>query len=162
MRGAPRPAIIPQMERTLKHRSVHAFQKYVLNPPARLLIPLGVLPPTYALLETTGRTSGAPRQTPIGNGLEGDQFWIIAEHGEKAGYVRNIAANPRVRVKARKGLRLRWRTGTAQILHDDDARARQRMLSRGKPGRWVNAFVVRTLGTQLLTIRIDLDPIEGA
>jgi deazaflavin-dependent oxidoreductase (nitroreductase family) len=142
----------------MKRRLVHALQKYILNPPVRLLLPLGVLPPTYAMLETTGRKSGAPRRNPVGNGLEGDQFWIVAEHGHSAGYVRNVAANPRVRVKARKGMKLHWRSGTAHILPDDDPRARQRMLTRGHPGRWVNAFVVRTLGTQLLTVRIDLDP----
>jgi deazaflavin-dependent oxidoreductase (nitroreductase family) len=144
----------------MKHRLVHALQKYILNPPVRLLLPLGVLPPTYAMLETTGRKIGEPRRNPVGNGLEGDQFWIVAEHGHNAGYVRNIAANPRVRVKARKGLKLHWRTGTAHILPDDDPRARQATFTRGRPGRWVNAFVVRTLGTQLLTVRIDLDPDE--
>ncbi len=48
--------------------------------------------------------------------------WLVAEHGMKAGYVRNIAANPRVRLKLRHGLRARWHTGTAQVLPDDDAR----------------------------------------
>jgi hypothetical protein len=45
---------------------------------------LGVVPPGYALLETVGRGSGLPRQTPVGDGLIGDTFWIVAEHGLSA------------------------------------------------------------------------------
>lgn len=145
----------------MKHRIVHALQKYVFNPPVKALFARGFVPPSYALLETIGRTSGRPRTTPVGNGLVGDTFWIVTEHGLTAGYVRNIQRNPSVRVKVRDGgTRSRWRTGTAHLVADDDPRQRQRQLSRGKPGRALNAFVVRTLGTSLLTVRIDLDPAE--
>jgi len=145
------------MART-KHRIVHALQKYVLNPPVKLLFTLNVNPPGYALLETRGRKTGNPRTTPVGNGLVGDTFWIVSEHGRRAGYIKNIRADPRVRLKLRRGLQQRWRTGRAEVLPDDDPRERQRMLSTGHPGRRLNAFVVRTVGTDLLTVRIDLDP----
>ena len=95
--------------------------------------------------------------TPIGNGLVDGTFWIVSEHGRGAGYVRNIQNDPRVRVKLRQGAKQGWRTGTAEVLFDDDPRERQRKVSRGHPGRALNAFVVRTLGTDLLTVRIDLD-----
>ena len=55
--------------------------------------------PGVAILETTGRKSGQPRRTPVTRSLDGDTFWIVAEHGRKAGYVRNIQADPRVRIK---------------------------------------------------------------
>jgi deazaflavin-dependent oxidoreductase (nitroreductase family) len=113
----------------------------------------GLVPPGYVLLETIGRKSGKPRVTPVGEALEGGALWIVTEHGHRAGYVRNILANPRVRVRFRSG----WREGTAQVLEHDDWRERQRMLSRGHPGRRLNAFVVRTVGTEHLTVRIDLD-----
>ena len=141
----------------MKHRLVHALQKFLLNPPVKLLFSLGIVPPSYALLETVGRTTGRPRRTPVGNGLMDGAFWIVTEHGTKAGYVRNLRRNPRVRVKVREGLRVRWRAGTAHVLPDDNPRERQRALSRGRPGRWLNALVVRTMGTELLTVRIDLD-----
>jgi hypothetical protein len=79
----------------MKHQVVHALQKYVLNPPIKLLFAFGIAPPGYALLETTGRKTGKARRTPVGDGWIGYQFWLVAEHGTKAGYVRNIAANPR-------------------------------------------------------------------
>jgi deazaflavin-dependent oxidoreductase (nitroreductase family) len=141
----------------LKHRVVHALQKYLLNPPIKFLFALGLAPPGYALLETTGRKTGKPRRTPVGHGRIGRQFWIVAEHGMKAGYVRNIASNPRVRLKVRDGLRARWYTGTAHLLPDDDPHERQRWLASQVPGSARNAAAVRLFGTELLPVRIDLD-----
>jgi deazaflavin-dependent oxidoreductase (nitroreductase family) len=141
----------------MKRRIVHALQKYLFNPPIKLLFALGLVPPGYALLETIGRKSGKPRRTPVGDGRVGDQFWLVAEHGREAGYVRNLSANPRVRIKLRQGLWARWRTGTATILPDDDPRERQRWLARQRFSTWMNSMAVRGFGTSLLTIRVDLD-----
>jgi deazaflavin-dependent oxidoreductase (nitroreductase family) len=141
-----------------KYGVVHALQQRVLNPPVRWLLSRGVLPPGYVLLETRGRRSGQPRRTPVGDGRVGDALWIVAEHGERAAYVRNIRADPHVRVCVRRarGLRGEWRDGVAEVLPDDDPRARQRTLARRRPGTALNSFVVRTMGTGLLTVRIDL------
>src|SRR5271165_6225527 len=141
----------------MKHRIVHFLQKYFLNPPIRLLLAIGLAPTGYALLETTGRKTGKPRRTPVGNGLVGGEFWIVAEHGQTAGYVRNIAASPRVRLKLRDGVRTRWYAGTAHLLSEDDPRERQRWLANQLPGSASNSGAVRFFGTQLLTVRIDLD-----
>src|SRR5438552_18148740 len=78
----------------MKHRIVHLLQKYFLNPPIKLLFAIGIARPGYALLETLGRKTGKPRRTPVGDGRVGNQFWIVAEHGVKAGYVRNIHELP--------------------------------------------------------------------
>ncbi len=121
----------------------------VVNPLVKAAVEAGVAPPTVALLETTGRRSGDPRRTPVGNGLDGDVFWIVAEHGRRSAYVGNIEADPRVRVRVGH----RWRTGVAQLLPDDDPRRRQRLM-----GRRLNAAAVRAMGTELLTVRIDLAP----
>ncbi len=141
----------------MKYQIVRVLQKYVLNPPIKLLFALGVAPPGYALLETTGRKTGKARRNPVGDGRVGAQFWLVAEHGKRAGYVRNIASNPRVRVKLRHGLRARWHSGTAQVLPKDDPRERQRWLATQLPSSASNARAVRLFGTDLLTVRIDLD-----
>ena len=99
-------------------------------------------------LTVTGRKSGQPRRTPVGNGLRGGKFWIVTEHGHSAAYVKNIKANPRVRVKVGR----RWHEGTAHLMPDDDPRERMRML-----GRPLNDAVVRLVGTEQITIRVDLD-----
>ena len=54
------------------------------------------------------RKTGKARRTPVGDGRIGNQFWLVAEHGTKAGYVRNIERDPHVRLKLRQGLRYRW------------------------------------------------------
>jgi deazaflavin-dependent oxidoreductase (nitroreductase family) len=141
----------------MKYRIVHALQKYLLNPPIKFLFAVGVAPPGYALLETVGRKTGKPRRTPVGDGRIGKQFWLVAEHGMKAGYVLNMERNPRVRLKVRDGLRSRWHMGTAHLLPDDDPRERQRWLATHLPSSAGNARAVRLFGTQLLTVRIDLD-----
>src|SRR4051812_12836884 len=71
-----------------KRRLVTRLQVKLLNPPIRALAARG-LAPGVALLETTGRTSGEPRVTPVSYGLERgtDTFWIVAEMGRKAAYV---------------------------------------------------------------------------
>jgi deazaflavin-dependent oxidoreductase (nitroreductase family) len=129
-----------------------AWQRYVGNRIIRQLLELGIAPPVYALLETTGRKTGQRRSTPVGNGLVAgsDTFWVISEHGMRASYVRNIQADSRVRVKIGR----RWRTGTAHILRDDNAHERLRQTPR------YNARAVRFWGhpDELLTVRIDLDP----
>ena len=137
-----------------KYRVVTFVQKRLFNPVVRRLLERGVRIPGYAVLETTGRTSGLPRRTPVGDGLDGDTFWIVAEHGRRAGYVRNIEASPRVRVRVRG----KWRSGTAVPMPDDDPRERQRFLGELSWSARANAAAVRTFGTDLLTVRIDLDP----
>jgi deazaflavin-dependent oxidoreductase (nitroreductase family) len=113
----------------------------------------GLPTPSVVILETVGRRSGQRRRVPVTRLLEGDTLWIVTEHGRKAAYVRNIAANPRVRVRAGR----RWRTGTATVLPDYDWRALQRRL----PSK-LSSATVRLMGTDHLTIRVDLDPASGA
>ena len=124
----------------------------VVNPIVRWAVRHDVAPRSYALLETTGRRSGLARRTPVGHVVEGDTVWIVAEHGAKANYVRNLRAHPRVRIELRDG----WREGTAQVLDGDDPQERLRRM-----GLRVNALVVRLMGTDQLTVRIDLDPRAG-
>ncbi len=115
-------------------------QRYIGNPI------LGRLP-VQTVLETTGRKSGEPRITPIGGRRSGTSFWFVSEFGEKSQYIRNIQADNRVRLR----IRGRWHSGTAHVVPGDDSRARLRELP------FANSAVVRALGTDLLTVRIDLD-----
>jgi deazaflavin-dependent oxidoreductase (nitroreductase family) len=113
----------------------------------RIASPIARSLPSQVVLETTGRLSGKRRRTPIGGHLDGDVFWFVSMNGDSSNYVRNIKANNMVRLRTHG----RWRTGRAQLLPDDDARARNSTLS------WVNRTANSALGTDLLTIRVDLD-----
>src|ERR1700761_2686203 len=123
----------------LKRRIVHTAQRLVVNPVGRRS--------PMTMLETTGRKSGEPRRTAIGGRVIGNQFWMVSEHGEHSHYVLNIKANPQVRVR----IRGRWRTGTAHLLPNAYPIARLSQLPA------VNSAVVRMMGSDLLTIRVDLD-----
>lgn len=128
------------MPMSKRQRMIRPVQKYFANPLLRNV-------PTQPLLETIGRSSGQPRRTPIGGRKEGNEFWMVSEFGTNSQYVKNIEINPQVRVRVRGN----WYSGTAHLLPDDDARARLRSLPK------VNSAAVRTVGSDLLTIRVDLD-----
>jgi deazaflavin-dependent oxidoreductase (nitroreductase family) len=137
----------------MKRRVASGTAKYVINPAVRGLFRLGLPAPGTAILETIGRKSGRPRRTPVTNGLDDGVFWIVAEHGRRASYVRNIEANPRVRVRIGR----RWRRGTAQLVPDDDPRERLRYIASRRPIARLNTATVRVMQTDLLTLRIDLE-----
>jgi deazaflavin-dependent oxidoreductase (nitroreductase family) len=141
-------------DRSIKRRIASGLAKYGVNPIAKGMYRLGLPAPGTAILETTGRKSGQPRRTPVTNGLDREVFWIVAEHGHRAAYVLNIKANPRVRVRTAFG----WRAGTARLLPDDDPRERLRYIARVRPTTRINTATVRVMQTDLLTVRIDLDP----
>ena len=87
----------------------------IFNPVARRLA--GVAP-WWVVLETTGRKTGKRRQAPLARGpVDGNVTWVIAVHGRHSGLVRNIEANPSVRLR----LRGRWHTGQATVQSMDPA-----------------------------------------
>jgi deazaflavin-dependent oxidoreductase (nitroreductase family) len=120
-----------------KRRASTFLSAKLFNPLVLAAARAGLPTPTVVILETTGRRSGEPRRVPVTRLVEGDTLWIVTEHGRKAGYVRNIEADPRVRVRVGR----QWRSGRAEIL--------------GPAGK-VPAMV-RLMGTDHLAIRVDLD-----
>ncbi len=147
---------IPSQAPAVARGVLTRVQQSVVNPVVRLAWDLRLPIPGDALLETSGRRTGLRRRTPVCDGLEGDTFWLIAQSGRDADWVRNIEADPRVRVKLSGPLAL-WRTGTAYILDDDDPRERQRILSQASVARRLCMSTSRTLHASPLTIRVDLD-----
>src|SRR4051795_3521681 len=130
-----------------KRRASKFLTVRLVNPFVRRAARSGLAGSSVALLETTGRKSGQKRVTPVGNGLRGKEFWIITEHGWSSAYVKNMQADPRVRVKVGR----KWMSGTAVILPDDDPYERMRRLKRA------NDVAVRLVGTEHLVIRVDLN-----
>jgi deazaflavin-dependent oxidoreductase (nitroreductase family) len=110
--------------------------------------PIAGVVPGWAVVETIGRRTGRPRQTPVGGRLSNGTFWLVAGERSRSQYVKNIEANPRVRIRTLG----RWNTGTAHVLVHDDAC--QRLLTMNP----INSLFIWIAGTDLATIRIDLDP----
>lgn len=130
----------------MKREIAHFLQTRFINPRVR---PTAGNPGNrYALLETIGRKSGQPRQTPVGNGLEGDVFWIVSEQGRQASYVQNLLANPQVKVKVGGA----WRTGIARVAPEEDPLEHLKKLDQR------TAAEIKRLGSSLLTVRVDLEP----
>jgi deazaflavin-dependent oxidoreductase (nitroreductase family) len=124
-------------------RKVALFVWRLFNQVTRALA--GVAP-WWVVLETTGRRSGKPRQTPLARGpVDGNVAWLIAVHGEHSSFARNIAADPRVRLR----LRGRWYGGTASVEPLDDAVvARFNAYARSGP---------RAIGIDPKLVRVELD-----
>ncbi len=131
-------------ERSRRYSVVVPVGRRIVNPIAKRLAPhiRGLV-----VLETIGRSSGLPRHTPVGGRRTGQTFWMVSEFGHQSNYVRNLEANPRVRLQ----LDGAWLSGTAAVVEGDDARARMRSLG------WFNSLLVRQIGNELLSIRVDLD-----
>jgi deazaflavin-dependent oxidoreductase (nitroreductase family) len=135
--------LVPLFERFAPARTVRAYQRRT----APLFRGGAGYVPGFGLVETIGRRSGLPRQTPVGGRIVDGSFWFVAGIGRRTFYVRNIEANPRVRVKT-VGC---WRSGTAHLCADDDARRRRFTASP------VNGFFLWIAGGDPLTVRVDLD-----
>ncbi len=132
-------------ERLAPRHWVRAFRRVTMA----FYRPWAGVAPGWAVIETAGRKSGRPRQTPVGGRLTGDSYWLVAIDGRKANFVRNIEANPEVRVRVHGN----WRSGRAVVLPDDDARRR---LWRLNP---LNSLFLSTYGgLDPLTVRVDLRP----
>jgi len=100
----------------------------------------------YLYLTTTGRLTGQPRQIEIWFTRLGDRHYLIAEHRARAQWVRNLVADPAVRVRVgRATFRARARVVNAR-LEPRLARA-VRKLSEKKYG-WGDGLVVELTRTK--------------
>jgi deazaflavin-dependent oxidoreductase (nitroreductase family) len=133
-----------------KRERIRLVQRYLVNPPAKAAVWTGLVP-GFVIVETIGRQTGKVRHNVVGMKLEGDTGWVIAEHGRHAGYVRNLEANPDVRVRV-KG---RWRRARARLRDDDDPQARLHAFNRRS-----HEAAVRKFGTDLRTIEFDFSSAQ--
>jgi len=137
-----------------KRHLVRGAEKYVANPPTRAALLLG-LPLPLVLLETTGRHSGKRRRTPVMNGIVDNDLWIVAEHGERAGYVRNLLANPRVRIKRGR----HWLDGTATVVDNDDPFDRAAWIAEQRHrSKKLEFLATRLFCADPITVRVELGP----
>lgn len=134
---------VPLFERFAPTRAVRAYQR-AANP---FFMPMSGRLPGFGIVETTGRKSGLARPTPVGGRLAGKTFWFVSGIGTQTHYVRNIEADPRVRVKV-KG---RWHTGTATLVPEDNTTKRVFWINP------VNGFFLWLANRDPVSIRIDLD-----
>ncbi len=94
----------------------------------------------FLYLITTGRISGQPREIEIWFTERAGRFYVISENRERANWVRNIQAQPRVKVRVSD----RHFEAIARVVHDDcepELIAAVKALSDAKYG-WSDGLVV--------------------
>ncbi len=85
----------------------------------------------YCYLTTTGRVSGRPHRIEIWFALDGTAVYLLAGGGRRADWVRNLEADPAVRV--RLGGEGEERPAQARVVEPgtaEDARARRLLLDK--------------------------------
>ena len=130
-------------ERLAPHSLIRWYWK-IANPPWRLVAGRA---PGFAIVETTGRRTGRKHQVPVGARLQDRSVWLVAAHAGDAHYVKNIKANPEVRVQ----IAGRWCNGLAHLVPEDDARQRAVWLNP------LNGLFERVASSDLMSVRIDLE-----
>jgi len=97
----------------------------------------------YLYLTTTGRVTGQPREIEIWFTERDGRFYVIAEHRERAHWVRNLLANARVAVRVGN----RQFDATARVVLDEAEPALTsavKALSDAKYG-WSDGLVVELI-----------------
>jgi deazaflavin-dependent oxidoreductase (nitroreductase family) len=130
----------------------------VMNPMVAALERIGVRPSLVVELETTGAKSGQPRRVPLAGRADDNGVWVISQHGRRAGWAYNIAADPKVRVRVNSSGDYKWRTGTATFEPLDDIRARARSFGGGgKLRQSATALTMRAMESDPISVRITYD-----
>lgn len=130
----------------------------VMNPMVAALERIGVRSSLVVELETTGAKSGQPRRVPLAGRADDTGVWVISQHGRRAGWAYNIAADPKVRVRVSNTVSNEWRTGTATFEPHDDVRARARSFGGGgKLSQSATALTMRAMESDPISVRITYD-----
>ena len=128
--------------------------RVVMNPVVAVLDRVGIRSSLVVELETNGAKSGQPRRVPLAGREDGNDLWVISQHGRRAGWAHNIAANPNVRVRVNN----QWRSGTATFEPDDDVRPRARSFGgNGKLSQSATALTMRAMESDPISVRITYD-----
>lgn len=126
----------------------------IVNPLVVALDKVGIRASSVVELETTGAKSGQPRKVPLTGRADDDGVWVISQHGRRAGWAHNIAANPNVRVRVNN----QWRSGTATFEPNDDVLARARSFGgKSKLSQSATALGMRALQSDPISVRITFD-----
>jgi deazaflavin-dependent oxidoreductase (nitroreductase family) len=134
-----------------KFRFERRVGRVVVNPLVAALDKMGIRSSMVVELETTGAKSGQPRRVPLTGSADHGGVWVISQHGRRAGWAHNIAADSKVRVRVNN----QWRSGTAAFVPHDDVVARARSFGgKGKISQSATALSMRALQSDPISVRI--------
>jgi len=106
-------------------------------------------------LETIGRVSGQPRVVELwfAAGPEGDRIYFLSGGRDAAAWVRNVAANPRVRVEVDG----RWFGGVARWIEGEVDEPAARRLLAAKYQDWREGRRLSAWARESLPVVVDLE-----
>lgn len=136
-----------------RRRTIQRLGGRTINRLAVAVLRLGLPAPPYSprsalVMETVGRKTGKRRLIPMGYLLDSaDRLMVVAEHGERADWVRNALAAGSVRVWLGRHV---YR-GRVSLVHDVEPEEVLRRI-----GNRTHSAVVRRLGYEPRAVRIDL------
>ena len=126
-----------------------------------MAIAAGVAGQAVCELETIGRRTGQPRPIEIWFAADParDRIYILAGGRESSQWVRNIQANPAVRVR----IAGQWFSGTATTIEGQPDELDARHLVGAKYGYWRTGTELRGWARDSLPVAVDLEgPIAAA
>lgn len=104
-------------------------------------------------LQTTGRSSGRPRTIEIWFGTDGERIYLLAGGRHRAHWVRNLIADPRVRVRI-GGQTL---AGVARVIEGDERDELARQLLAAKYQGWAEGRPMSPWASGSLPVEIGFD-----
>ena len=104
-------------------------------------------------LQTTGRTSGRPRTIEIWFGTDGERVYMLAGGRNRAHWVRNLVADPRVRVRI-GGVTL---AGMARVIEGEEREELARRLLATKYQGWAEGRPMSSWAAGSLPVEIAFD-----
>ncbi|MGQ0608038.1 MAG: nitroreductase family deazaflavin-dependent oxidoreductase [Chloroflexota bacterium] len=104
-------------------------------------------------LQTVGRTSGRPRTIAIWFATDGERIYLLAGGRDRAHWVRNLRAEPHVRV------RIGGQTveGTARVIEGEAREPLARHLLAGKYQGWTEGAPLSSWAASSLPVEIVLE-----
>lgn len=104
-------------------------------------------------LQTTGRTSGRPRTIEIWFATDGERIYMLAGGRHRAHWVRNLVADPHVRVRI-GGVALE---GTARVIEGEEREPLARRLLAAKYQGWSEGRPMSSWAAGSLPVEISFD-----
>jgi deazaflavin-dependent oxidoreductase (nitroreductase family) len=106
---------------------------------------------SFAYLTTTGRRTGRSHRIEIWFGLDGGILYLLSGGGDRSDWVRNLRANPSVRVEV-GGVD---RPARARVVHDPHEDATARRLLAAKYQGWREGGSLSTWARTALVVAIE-------
>jgi deazaflavin-dependent oxidoreductase (nitroreductase family) len=114
--------------------------------------PIELTDESFCYLTTTGRRTGKPHTIEIWFAVDGDVVYLLSGGGDRADWVRNLMADPLVRLRIGTD---EW-NGTARVIHDEPTDAAPRQLLAAKYQDWRPGRPLSNWARTALVVAIDV------